>query len=755
MKIKLLSLCIFIHTFNLFSQQNIQEKILQNTTVEFETNDFYTSFYAGGSENVFKPVVTYKGNTYFIYMDALRRPIIGKIADGEAFTNRLDKNDEEPYYVQDDGHNKFSIGVDREGYIHIIGDMHHYGAQTSQVYVDRYKDYHSSQNPEGKNNIMYWVSENPEDITNFVFRGGDEERTIPGNGFTYPSLHSDMNGKLYARHRARVGNGGHFDGEMGWVLAKYDEETQQWTELGEKTPSDFEGWYDYEPLQKAIFWEDNGALSGDGEGRNWYQGFAGYMCFDFNNRLHAAATINNNSDNPFMTDILYAYSDDEGMTFNKVNDTPVNQLPIRVEEGAHQGSVLADESDSPEGFFLMPSVAGDKEGTPIVTYTKFDSSNVYGYHFGSYKYWNKDDGAWSEELDNPTGGYIRHIVALDVDGMMNYIEGSKIIREFGLTTPSSTDSDVLVDGTLMALDYRAIIEQNVLRGLVYNATEGKLKVVSIKNEVELSSISDEWETTLLGNITTDENGMFNDIFQLKSTGAFDENFSGQYVNQSIEGDFELEARIINVNYINDASFAGLMIRESDEDDTAYFGVAITSYEGVKTIYKDSEVVFDATQTEGYQPSEWLKIKRTDNLLEAYRSDNGKSWMLVDSKEIEIGNTVSGGLVAGSGNLDETSHARIDHVTIKTGNDLLSTEENDVLELSIYPNPAENTINITYSNFIGKEVLQIFDTNGRLIVNKSLEGVSTLVDVSSLQSGIYVLKIEDSKRQLTSKKLIMK
>ena len=742
-----------------YSQMETSDEILV-TKIEFETEDIYHSFYGAngsGSDNTFTPITSFKGNTYFVYIDALRRPILGKIENGQVTTSRLDKDDSDPYYVQDDGHNKFSIGVDKEGYIHVTGDLRNYGAQASMVYVDRYKDYNYSINPDGVNNILYWVSETPEDISSFEFLGGTPEKTIPGNGFEYPAFHSDMNGELYIRNKARVGTPGHYDGELAWTTARYNVETKSWTEIGGYTPDGFignEGNAHYQPLYKAVFWEDNGV--GTAEGRNWYQGFAGDMRFDFNNRWHISTPINNDNDKEFMSEILYAYSDNGGETFYKADETAIQELPIRAEAGLNQGSIVA--KDASLGYHLSHSVCFDKEGTPVITYTKFKTNTSEGasYYTGTYKYWNEENNTWSEEIDNPVGGLIRHTTVLDANGMISFISphgGGEIVRTSELSTAINNDNVYRLEGNFQGIDQRGIREDNVLRGFLYDNNTASLKIVAAEWIPNLEPIPSEWTTIDFGN-TAEENGMFHDIFQLKSTGTFDEDFSGQYVNQSIEGDFELQARIINVNYITDASFAGLMIRENNEESASYFGVAITSYEGVKTIAKDAEG-FTSTQTSGYEPSEWLKITRTGNLLEAYRSDNGENWTKVDSKEIIMSSTVSYGLVTGSGNTVDVGHARIDHVAVELKDSSLSLQQLEKLDFSLYPNPTNGIINIDYANFFGGEKLQVIDIQGRVLVTQELEKTNSTVDISNLSPNVYFLKISNSKGQLGIKKLLIK
>ncbi|NBC57585.1 MAG: T9SS type A sorting domain-containing protein, partial [Bacteroidetes bacterium] len=76
-------------------------------------------------------------------------------------------------------------------------------------------------------------------------------------------------------------------------------------------------------------------------------------------------------------------------------------------------------------------------------------------------------------------------------------------------------------------------------------------------------------------------------------------------------------------------------------------------------------------------------------------------------------------------------------------------------LKLYPNPAEDILTIeSLGGSIGRANLKIFDMNGRLIINKPLDfnQVQNL-NVSSLNSGVYLIKIENTSVDI-SKKLII-
>ena len=135
----------------------------------------------------------------------------------EVTTSRLDKNDQDSYIIRENGYHKFTIIADKKGYIYVVGDYHHYGSTGDNfalLYPERYRasrNYNNVSNREDLDNFnLYWISENPEGITNFKYIRGDAKRAIPAYGFTYPSFHADMNGDIYIKHRSKVEPRGHY-----------------------------------------------------------------------------------------------------------------------------------------------------------------------------------------------------------------------------------------------------------------------------------------------------------------------------------------------------------------------------------------------------------------------------------------------------------------------------------------------------------------------------------------------------------------
>lgn len=71
---------------------------------------------------------------------------------------------------------------------------------------------------------------------------------------------------------------------------------------------------------------------------------------------------------------------------------------------------------------------------------------------------------------------------------------------------------------------------------------------------------------------------------------------------------------------------------------------------------------------------------------------------------------------------------------------LSTKDNNIKLIKIYPNPVSDFI--TIENLKTNSLVKIIDTSGKVVLNKKLSGNS--IDVKSLSKGTYFLKIDGLK-----------
>jgi len=76
---------------------------------------------------------------------------------------------------------------------------------------------------------------------------------------------------------------------------------------------------------------------------------------------------------------------------------------------------------------------------------------------------------------------------------------------------------------------------------------------------------------------------------------------------------------------------------------------------------------------------------------------------------------------------------------------LSTNEINTEDFNVYPNPVTDIINITNSENIIVEKIDMYDMNSRLILSKNFDHQSNVqIDVSSATSGMYIMKIKTDK-----------
>jgi hypothetical protein len=93
--------------------------------------------------------------------------------------------------------------------------------------------------------------------------------------------------------------------------------------------------------------------------------------------------------------------------------------------------------------------------------------------------------------------------------------------------------------------------------------------------------------------------------------------------------------------------------------------------------------------------------------------------------------------------------RIDNFTVYTGT--LSTNQNSILDLKIFPNPSNSEFVYVTSSSQENKNIEIFDFLGKNVLNTT---TSNEINISSLKSGIYLIKITEG-NNTSVKKLVVK
>lgn len=89
--------------------------------------------------------------------------------------------------------------------------------------------------------------------------------------------------------------------------------------------------------------------------------------------------------------------------------------------------------------------------------------------------------------------------------------------------------------------------------------------------------------------------------------------------------------------------------------------------------------------------------------------------------------------------------------LKIDGTILSTKTFEQLGVSIYPNPVTNGLVYIKSKTLEEKNIELFDVNGRRVLQTKLP--TSVLDVSTLKSGFYVLKISIQGLSATSKLII--
>ncbi len=80
---------------------------------------------------------------------------------------------------------------------------------------------------------------------------------------------------------------------------------------------------------------------------------------------------------------------------------------------------------------------------------------------------------------------------------------------------------------------------------------------------------------------------------------------------------------------------------------------------------------------------------------------------------------------------------------------LSSKSFETIDLTVFPNPTSNIWNISTNNQI-ISLLEVYDLNGKRVMIKRPQSLSSQIDSSVLNSGTYILKITSDKTSTTQK-----
>lgn len=121
-------------------------------------------------------------------------------------------------------------------------------------------------------------------------------------------------------------------------------------------------------------------------------------------------------------------------------------------------------------------------------------------------------------------------------------------------------------------------------------------------------------------------------------------------------------------------------------------------------------------------------------------------------------TFSGGFVAfGEANNGELFVSTLGGNIFRLTDALLSVEDNSLNSVSIFPNPTKNILSLDCSNlaYDSSTEINIYDLQGKMVMSKfRTENPINTIDISALQNGFYILKIQTKNTTQLTKKFVI-
>jgi regulation of enolase protein 1 (concanavalin A-like superfamily) len=140
-----------------------------------------------------------------------------------------------------------------------------------------------------------------------------------------------------------------------------------------------------------------------------------------------------------------------------------------------------------------------------------------------------------------------------------------------------------------------------------------------------------------------------------------------FAYRSLSGDGEIRARVASLQAGHHWAKAGVMIRESLTAGSRHAIMLVSPARGL-AFQRRVQTGGISTHTDagaGTAPA-WVRLVRTGNRIDAYRSSNGSSWVLVGSETIAMSSAVHVGLALTSHDTSTLATATFDNVQITQG-----------------------------------------------------------------------------------------
>jgi regulation of enolase protein 1 (concanavalin A-like superfamily) len=328
--------------------------------------------------------------------------------------------------------------------------------------------------------------------------------------------------------------------------------------------------------------------------------------------------------------------DGENFTTAGITGTNVNSF---TDTGLTPGTLVYYRvaAMSPEGDSLYSAVISGASRLPAVTGLTFTTVSTNQLAFE----WNPLAGASAYQIERSTDG-------------VNY---SRIAV---VTDPAFVDTAVR---PLRAYHYRIRGTSDVAVGLnsapFYAATPSPVGLPDGWTSQDVGGVAGPGAAGYVGGTWT-LLGSGDDIWN--NADAF------RFASQTLIGDGSITARVVSLQNTDQYAKAGVMIRESLDSGSRHAALVLTPGSGVyfedrlTTGGPSASPASDGSARAPY----WVRLVRTGDTIQAFRSSDGVSWTSMGSVNIPMNTTVYIGLVLTSHNNSRLSIAAFTNVVVTSG-----------------------------------------------------------------------------------------
>ena len=250
----------------------------------------------------------------------------------------------------------------------------------------------------------------------------------------------------------------------------------------------------------------------------------------------------------------------------------------------------------------------------------------------------------------------------------------------------------------------------------------------------------------------------------------------QFIYQELCGNSSITAKV--ADFVGGGGYAGIQMRETLAPGAKKVGLETQLLNFIRReVRTQTNFPAQSQQFPAIGSDMWLRITRTDfgfggpDYFVAEFSADGSSWLPVVQSYILMSDCIYVGMYSEDTNVNSTSVGSFSDVSVTgssagtlsapevTGANAVAGHTDQITELSVFPNPATEEINVKMGKFLGQDVkINVMNNVGQSIYSRQIDSVEeTLetIDVSTLPSGMYYLNVITNDQSIDSRKFVVK